>query len=182
LVSARHGSAIESFASYRAMGIRMGLGTDTWPPDMLLNMQVGMMLCRVIDGSASAVRSEHYYDDATIGGAAALRRPDLGRLAPGAKADIVVFDLNHDRIGQVIDPIQTLMIGGSGCDVSTVIIDGRFVMTDGVISGFDAKATDNRAQEQFDRLVARYPERTWKHPPLERIFSSSYPRVPRPAH
>jgi cytosine/adenosine deaminase-related metal-dependent hydrolase len=182
LVSARHGSAIESFARYRAMGIRMGLGTDTWPPDMLLNMQVGMMLGRVIDSSASAVRSEHYYDAATIGGAAALRRPDLGRLAPGAKADIVAFDLSHDRIGQVIDPIQTLMIGGSGRDVSTVIIDGRFVMNDGVISGFDAKAAHHRAQEQFDRLVARYPERTWKHPPLERIFSSSYQRVPRPAH
>jgi cytosine/adenosine deaminase-related metal-dependent hydrolase len=182
LVSARHGSAIESFARYRAMGIRMGLGTDTWPPDMLLNMQVGMMLCRGLDGSASAVRSEHYYDAATIGGAAALRRPDLGRLAPRAKADIVVIDLSHDRIGQVIDPIQTLMVGGSGRDVSTVIIDGRFVMTDGVLSGFDTKAAHLRGQEQFDRLVGRYPDRTWKHPPLERIFSSSYPRVPPPGH
>jgi cytosine/adenosine deaminase-related metal-dependent hydrolase len=180
VVSARHGSVIESFARYRAMGIHMGLGTDTWPPDMLLNMQVGMMLCRVLDGSAGAVRSEHYYDAATIGGADALRRPDLGRLAPGAKADLVVFDLSHDRIGQVVDPIQTLMVGCSGRDVSTVIIDGRFVMTDGVIPGFDAQATHVRAQEQFDRLVARYPERTWKHPPLERIFSSSYPRVPPP--
>ena len=29
---------------------------------------------------------------ATVGGAAALRRPDLGRLAPGARADLVVLD------------------------------------------------------------------------------------------
>ncbi|MDJ1157333.1 amidohydrolase family protein [Chelatococcus sp. SYSU_G07232] len=177
LVSARHGSTLESFARYRAMGLKIGLGTDTWPADMVLNMQVGMMLCRVVDASATAVRSEHYYDAATTGGAEALRRPDLGRLAPGAKADLVVFDLGHDRIGQVIDPIQTLMVGGSGRDVDTVVIDGRFVMSSGVIPGFDAAEAHRQAQAQFDRLTARYPERTWKHPPVEEIFSSSYPRV-----
>ncbi|MBN9233245.1 MULTISPECIES: amidohydrolase family protein [Phyllobacteriaceae] len=180
LVSARHGSTIESFARYRAMGLRIGMGTDTWPPDMVLNMQVGMMLCRVVDASTMTVRSEDYYDAATVGGADALRRPDLGRLMPGAKADIVVFDLGHDRIGQVIDPIQTMMLNGAGRDVSTVIIDGRFVMSDGVIPGFDPAEAQRRAQAQFDRLIGLYPERTWKHPPVGDIFSSSYP-VTRPA-
>lgn len=177
LVSARHGNALESFARYRNMGVKIGLGTDTWPADMVQNMQIGMMLCRVIDGSTQTVRSEHYYDAATLGGADALRRPDLGRLMPGAKADIVVIDLGHDRIGQVIDPIQTLMIGGAGHDVRTVIIDGRFVMVDGIIPGFDAAEAQSRAQAQFDRLVSLYPERTWKHPPVSEIFSSSYPQV-----
>ena len=49
LVAARHGGAIRSFASYKAMGQRIGLGTDTWPPDMILNMQLGVMLCRVVE-------------------------------------------------------------------------------------------------------------------------------------
>ena len=80
------------------MGLKIALGTDTAPPDMILNMQVGIILARVIDGSAAAVRSEDYYDAATIGGADALRRDDLGRLAPGAKADITVFDLSDARI------------------------------------------------------------------------------------
>ncbi|WZB77415.1 chlorohydrolase family protein [Achromobacter insuavis] len=92
LVSARHGATLESFARYRKLGVKIGMGTDTWPPDMVLNMQVGMMLCRVMDQSTEAVRSEDYYDAATLGGADALGRADLGRLAPGAKADIVVFD------------------------------------------------------------------------------------------
>ena len=179
VVSARHGGFMDSFSKFRAMGVRIGLGTDTWPPDVIQNMQVGILLSRVTDGAIDTVRSEHYFDAATLGGADALRRPDLGRLQPGSKADIIVIDMGHDRIGHVIDPIQTLMLASSGRDVTDVIIDGRFVMVDGRIPGFDAKAEQARAQRQFDGLVARYPERTYGHPPVEAIFSSAYPRLTR---
>jgi cytosine/adenosine deaminase-related metal-dependent hydrolase len=179
LVSARHGNAIETFARYREMGLRIGLGTDTAPPDMIANMQAGMMLCRVLAGSATACRSEDYYDAATIGGADALGRPDLGRLMPGAKADITVFDLDRPHIGQVIDPIQTMMLTGHGRDFSTVVVDGRFVMENRALHGCDEAAMKRQAQAQFARLIAAYPERTVGHPPLADIFSSSYPVEPR---
>jgi cytosine/adenosine deaminase-related metal-dependent hydrolase len=175
LVSARGGRTLDSFAAYRRRGLRIGMGTDTWPPDMVLNMQLGLMLCRVMEGDAGCVRAADLFDAATIGGADALGRPDLGRLMPGAQADIVVFDFANDRIGQTIDPIQTLLIGGSGRDVRHVVVAGRRVVTDGQIPGMDMAAATARAQVQFAGLMARYPERTWGHPPAEEIFSSSYP-------
>lgn len=177
LVSARGGNVIESFKRYRAMGINIGLGTDTYPPDMVENMRLGIILCRVIEQDAAACRSEDYYDAATLGGAAALGRSDLGQLAPGARADITVFDLSGSRMGQVIDPIQTMMLNGSGRDFSTVIIAGRFVMENYRMPGIDFDALAEEAQRQFDGLVALYPNRTHKHPPVEAIFSSAYPRV-----
>lgn len=180
LVSGRHGNVIESFRRYRDMGLKIGLGTDTAPPDMVRNMQLGMALCRVVEGDASAVRSEEYYDAATRGGADALRRPDLGRIASGARADITVFDLSGFELGQVIDPIQTMMLTGSGRDFRTVIVDGRFVMEDRVIPGFDEREAAMRAQKQFEGMMARYPERTLGHPPVEEIFSSAYPVRRRP--
>lgn len=177
LVAARHGGAIRSFARYRAMGQRIGLGTDTWPPDMILNMQLGMLICRIVDEDITACRSEDYFDAATIGGADALRRPDLGRLEPGARADIAVIDLS--RTLQTTDPIQSVMTGTSGRDVTHVFVDGRMVMRDRHIPGFDEAETFARAQQQFDGVIARYPERTLGHPPAAEIFSSSYPRQSR---
>lgn len=175
LVSSRHGNVIESFGRYRRMGLKLGLGTDTAPPDMVLNMQVGIILARVVDAGADAVRSEDYYDAATLGGANALLRDDLGRLQPGAKADITVFDLSAPDLGQVIDPIQTMMLTGGGRHFTTVIVDGRFVMENGVIPGVDPIADTARAQAQFDKLISLYPQRTHGHPPVEAIFSSAYP-------
>ena len=175
VVSARHGSFMDSFSKFRNAGVRIALGTDTWPPDFIQNMQVGIMMSRVKDDSIQSVRSEHYFDAATIGGADALRRPDLGRLQTGSKADIIVINMDNDRIGHVIDPIQTLMMAGSNRDISTVIINGRFVMADGVIPDFDFTAAREQAQQQFDRLVSLYPDRTFGHPPVSEIFSSSYP-------
>ena len=175
LVSGRHGNVIDHFGRYRAMGLKIGMGTDTAPPDMIMNMQVGMILARVTAGNVTAVRSEDYYDAATIGGADALCRSDLGRLAVGAAADLIVIELDRPHSGQVIDPIQTLMLTGHGRDVSTVVIDGRFVMEDRIIPGIDAAADNVRAQAQFERLMAQYPDRTHGRPPVGDIFSSSYP-------
>ena len=174
LVSARGGRALDSLTRCRALGLRVGMGTDTWPPDMVLNMQLGLMLCRVMEGSAEAVRAEELFDAATVGGANALGRPDLGRLQPGAAADITVLNRGHPRIGQVIDPVQTLLIGGSGRDVRDVFVAGRQVVLDGTIPEFDLAAAHRRAQAQFDGLAARYPERTFGHLPIESIFSTSY--------
>jgi cytosine/adenosine deaminase-related metal-dependent hydrolase len=174
LVSARGGRALSSFARCRAMGIRLGMGTDTWPPDMLSNLQLGLMLCRVVEGDPSAVRAEDLFDAATIGGADALGRPDLGRLRVGAVADMVVFDMGDDYIGRSLDPIQSLMVGTARRRVMSVFVAGRNVVENGLIPGFDLKAAHARAQMQFDDLVRRYPDRTWGNPAVDEIFSSSY--------
>jgi cytosine/adenosine deaminase-related metal-dependent hydrolase len=162
--------------------LRIGLGTDTYPPDMFLNMQVGMMLCRVAEASATACRSEEFYGAATTVGADALNRPDLGRLQAGAKADLIVVDFDDPFIGQVIDPIQTLMLNAHASMVRSVMIDGRFVMEDGVIPNIDDREYRRQAQSQFECVVAKYPLRTFGHPQVERIFPPSYPVAVKATH
>ncbi|MDS7594584.1 amidohydrolase family protein [Agrobacterium tumefaciens] len=175
LVSARHGSSLRSFSRLKAMGIRIGMGTDTAPPDMVLNMSVGLMANRIAEGRGDAASAAEFYDAATIAGADALKRPDIGRLAPGTKADIAVFDIADRMIAPRIDPVQTLVYGATGRVTRATIVDGRISMRDGQVAGIDLDAARTQAQAQFDGLVARYPERTFGHPPVETIFPPSYP-------
>ncbi|MBX9873740.1 MAG: amidohydrolase family protein, partial [Beijerinckiaceae bacterium] len=130
---------------------------------------------RVMAGSAAQPSSAQMFDAATWAGADALGRPDLGRLMPGARADLIAIDFGHDGIGQVIDPIQTLMQSSCGRDVTDVVVDGRLVMEGRILPGFDAAAAHRQAQAQFDGLIARYPDRTFGHPPVSEIFTPTYP-------
>jgi cytosine/adenosine deaminase-related metal-dependent hydrolase len=174
LVSARFGEALDSFQGLRARGITVAMGTDTAPPDMLLNLAVGQMAARMADPERP-VSAADLFDAATLGGAAALGRADIGRLAPGACADLAVFDLADRWMAPAIDPIQTLVLGATGRVTRAVFVDGRLSMRDGQVAGLDLDAARARAQAQFDCLVARYPDRTWGHPPVAEIFPPSYP-------
>ena len=175
LVSGRHGGSLNSFSKLRDRGINIAMGTDTTPPDMLLNLLVGLIACRMNDGGPERVMTRDFFDAATIGGAKALGRADLGRLMSGARADIAVFGLDDVTMAPSIDPITTLVAGGSGKVTKAVFVDGRLSMRFGQVAGIDMQTARDQAQAQFDRLIAQYPARTWDHPPVEEIFPPSYP-------
>ncbi|MDT1060772.1 amidohydrolase family protein [Paracoccus sp. CPCC 101403] len=175
LVSGRGGSSLDSFSKLKGMGVNIAMGTDTTPPDMLMNLLVGLVTCRMNDGTADKVSCRDFFDAATLGGAVALGRDDLGRLAPGSRADIAVFGLDDVFMAPSIDPITTLVTGGSGKVTRAVFVDGRLSMRFGEVAGIDMAQAREQAQAQFDRLIAQYPARTWDHPPVEEIFPPSYP-------
>lgn len=175
LVSARSGSSLNSFSRLRDMGITIAMGTDTAPADMLMNLLVGLITCRMNDGGPEQIACRDLFDAATLGGAKAVGRLDLGRICAGAKADLAVFRLDDPVMAPTVDPITTLVVGGSGKVTDAVFVDGRLSMRAGQVAGIDMQAARHQAQEQYDRLVAQYPARTWDHPPVHDIFPPSYP-------
>ncbi|OAI82270.1 N-ethylammeline chlorohydrolase [Rhizobium sp. GHKF11] len=175
LVSSRGGSTLSSFSSCRKRGINIAMGTDTAPADMLMNLLVGLITCRINDGAPDQIRCADLFDAATLGGARALGRSDLGHLSPGARADIAVFDLDDTVMAPSIDPITTLVTGGSGKVTRAVFVDGRLSMRERQVARIDMRRAREQAQVQFDRLIAKYPERSWANPPVSEIFPPSYP-------
>lgn len=175
LVSGRGGSTLNSFSACRKRGINIAMGTDTSPADMLMNLLVGLITCRINDGVPDQIRSADLFDAATLGGARALGRSDLGHLSPGARADISVFGLDDTVMAPSIDPITTLVSGGSGKVTRAVFVDGRVSMLARKVAGIDMEKARAQAQAQYDGLISRYPERSWMHPPVSEIFPPSYP-------
>jgi len=175
MTSFRYGTALESFPKYRDAGVKFALGTDSFPPDMIRNIDTGVHMPKVMEGRTDAGSAADIYRAATLGGAAALGRDDLGRIAVGAKADMIIVDLTNPRVGMVEDPIRTLHMNCTGADVTTVIIDGRVVMEERILPGIDAEAMRNRLASYYATMQAGYSERDYLRRPTAEIFPPTFP-------
>jgi cytosine/adenosine deaminase-related metal-dependent hydrolase len=175
LVFARRGNALESFHRYRLHGINVGLGTDTYPRDIISEMRWASLICKIMERDFLVARAGDVFTAATLGGARALRRDDLGRLAPGAKADIVIVSFRNLRIGPYRDPIKALVNCATEDDVEQVIVDGRTVVEGGRVVGIDEEKVRDDAQREAERLWATVPEWHWQGLTADELSPMSFP-------
>ena len=110
---------------------------------------------------------------ATRNGALALRRPDIGIIAVGAKADVVVFNGNSPGMLGWVDPVAAVILHSSVGDVETVIVDGKIVKKSGKLTHKDYKGV----QEAFLKS-ARKVQEFWKKTPLPVLEGNFSPLVP----
>lgn len=152
---ARRGRFLDSWQRYRQAGVNIALGTDTYPRDMVLQMRNASYFGKVASRNLKAATAAEVFEAATLGGARSVGRTDLGRLAVGARADIVIVDMTGRdslRMGPVRDPIKSLVDCGIGDDVDTVIVDGVVRMEGGRIPNVDFGVLRAQVQEAGDRI------------------------------
>ena len=80
---------MNSIGRYMNAGITVGIGTDTFPHNMVDEIRLVCYAARVFTGNYKMGTTRHAFEAATIGGAKILRRPDLGRLAPGSQGRLL---------------------------------------------------------------------------------------------
>jgi cytosine/adenosine deaminase-related metal-dependent hydrolase len=122
---------------------------------MIMNMRTASYLGKLTSHSYFAASAADVFRAATIGGAISLGRDDIGRLASGALADIILIDLsgrNSLRYGPVRDPVKSVVECGVGDDIDTVIVDGKTVMEGGVIAGADFARLRADAQAAAEQI------------------------------
>ncbi|MGD9948013.1 MAG: amidohydrolase [Desulfobulbus sp.] len=122
-------------------GIRLGLGTDGAASgnslDLFREMGFAAMLHKVDPCRATALPAKEVLAMATYLGAEALGLPgELGRLEPGALADILLVDLKQPHLQPFHGP-NLLAYSGCGADVRTVIVNGRIVVRGGALQTMD---------------------------------------------
>ena len=180
VVFARSGEALNSFSSYRSMGINIAMGTDTHPADMVENIRQGLNICHIMDRGSRRSTAADFYNAATLGGAAALGRDDIGRLAPGAKADITVYDLSGFHLGPFIDPIRSMILSGTGRDFVASIIDGVEVMRDGQVAGTNELELSILANRQFRKVITSHARQAGRPAEEDKITPSTFEIVRPP--
>jgi cytosine/adenosine deaminase-related metal-dependent hydrolase len=156
-VFARYGHRLESFGKYRRAGITVGIGTDTAPHNMLEEMREAVILSRIAAGDVDDATAADAFQAATIDGATALGRDDIGRLCPGAKADIVLVDLDHPLMKPGRDPLRNLIFTAADRAVKHVYVDGVRRLDDGRVLTMDCETATDRLEAAQERAEAAVP-------------------------
>jgi len=172
---AKMAMTLHSFQRYLEAGVNVALGTDTYPMDMVAELRWASILAKVTDANYQVGLPRDVFKAATLGGCKFLRRTDLGRLAPGAKADIVIINLDHLGAGVYADPIKALVDGASGRDVDTVIVDGKVLVQGGRTTRVDEDEVYAKARRAIEHAWGLVPGWRWDGATVERIVPPAFP-------
>ena len=113
-----------------------------------------------MERNTEATTAAHAFDAATLGGARALGRDDLGRIAPGAKADLVLWKGTSWRMTPLRDPIKNMVYNATDEDVDRVYVNGRIVVDGGRVLAADEGAILAALQAAATACGHAWPRRT----------------------
>jgi cytosine/adenosine deaminase-related metal-dependent hydrolase len=174
---ARYGLAMDHVGRYRTRGVNVGLGTDCAPHNLVEEMRLAIHAARLMSETVASLDSATAFEAATIGGARALGRDDIGVLAPGMLADIVLVDLAHPLMQPARDPLRSFVFHAADRAVRTVLVGGEVVLQDGAPLHLDPAAAMERLAEAQARMLRDSPNRDYAHRAAEEIAPLSLPLV-----
>jgi cytosine/adenosine deaminase-related metal-dependent hydrolase len=151
LAFARSGRFVP-LARLEKAGVRLGIGTDGVTLDMVQEIRTASIFAKVQSGTPHGLAAPAILRAATRDAALALGRDDLGLIAPGSRADLVMFDLSSSRYQPVWDPLKALITNGSAADLVLSMVEGRVLLRDGRVTVADAAAVTRRGSAAIARV------------------------------
>ena len=173
-VFSRRGITLRTFGEYRRAGVNLGLGTDTYPHNFLEELRTALSHARVIAETVDDLNTSDVFDAATVGGARALRRDDIGRLAPGCKADLVMIDLTHPAMRPMREPLRSLLYVAAERAVDRVYVDGQLVVDNGRVKTIDYEHASRALEEAQQRSLSRASALDWAGRSAEQLSPMVY--------
>lgn len=144
---------------FRAAGVPVGMGTDgavsSNTLDILEQMRALALDHKQTSGDATRMPIQDLLDIAYRGGAAALRMPDIGELAPGKLADIALLRQDGAHVFPRHDPLANLIYSQRAGDVDTVICNGKTLMRFGRLLTIDLQRVRSELHGRLSRLRQR---------------------------
>lgn len=148
------------------LGINVGLGNDGYIFDQFENMRAAYLLHKVWKRDPRVMTPLQVFEMTTVNVARMFNQEnELGSIEPGKKADIVIIKPRVTNTPVNSQTVYSHLVNTfSSKDVYTVIVDGKFVMKEGVLVNID----EEKAVEYVHRVV----ERLW-----DRLMSSGTPQL-----
>ena len=174
VVFSRYGQMMEDVGSYIRKGVNVAMGTDTEPQNMAEEVRMASTMGRAAAGSVRGVWLSELFHAATIGGAKALGRDDLGRLAVGAKADLVLLDLEAPGMRPVRDPLRSFFFSAADRAVRHVFVDGRQVVKEGEVTTIDHATMRRALQDSQEAFVRNAPYVDFRGRSADEISPTSF--------
>ena len=141
-------------------GLTVGFGTDGPSSnnnlDMWEEMRTASLLQKVSTGDPCALSAYETLQMATVGGAKALgMEGELGVVAPGARADLLLVDTRRAHMTPGHDWVANLVYSAKTSDVDTVIVQGEIRVREGVLCGDDLSDLRRQVQERAMEIANR---------------------------
>ncbi len=144
------------------LGITVGLGTDgaLWNNSIdLFREMKGIVLANSLRKGPRSLSPKAALTMATLGGAKAFGQDDMGSLAEGMRADLMVVNLNRakfvpQRLGRYENISSSLVFNATAEDIHSVYIGGEERVRDGNLLGIDQEALFGEANHRSERLFS----------------------------
>lgn len=159
----RRGIGLRSFGRYVRAGVPLGIGTDTYPHNMIEEMRHALINSRLMSGDVYDLRTADVFDAATTGGARILRKDDVGRLEAGTKADLFLADVTHPSMRPLRDPLRSLIYVAGERPITDVFVDGRHLVQGGHVTSLDLTDALDRLEEAQRRAEQAFTAKDYKH-------------------
>ena len=119
-------------------------------------------LVNQLQWGSRAPSAEQVLRMATAGGAQVLGRDDIGYLAPGMAADLVLFDWSQfSYAGGQNDPAACIVLSGDPRMVDTVLVNGKVVVEHGALTTIPERETAywirKATRSMLERASVRQP-------------------------
>lgn len=151
ICNAKLGSGTMPLRKVLASRITVGLATDGPAShnvsDLFQEMKFAGLIHKAAMNDVEFLTIDQLLELATHQGALAMHRPDTGRLEVGAKADVIVVNLDTAHSQPVYDERAALVYSTRADDVTHSIVNGRVLMEERIVPGIDE-----------DRIRARFHE------------------------
>jgi 5-methylthioadenosine/S-adenosylhomocysteine deaminase len=153
-------SGIPQVVDWRRRGIPIALATDgpgsNNSQDMLEVLKFTACLQKVDQLDATALLPGQVLEMAYAGGARAMGLDDdIGRLAPGALADIALVNLRRPHIAPVHSVASALVYNANGNDVDTVLVGGQVLVRGGHLTTLDEMGLIADCQRAAEKMCER---------------------------